>query len=361
MSGITASPRSSNPLDTSGHGSHSHLRQFHTGPTPAQASFDFPPSVTHSPVACPLAPAEAKQTPSSAGYFGFVVDPSDPSYAPHSKNNWSPASSSIRSAAARSPVPVHLEDPPTPFQKQTEILAKKLQRSRGSSKATGATEGLSEGARPALAAPTFNEGRQGVLGDDYFSSVRTASPASIGGPETESWLPQSAPNSIRQNSRLQSPTSLRLPSSRASTLPNPTKEADPALITSGQLADLIKASDKDTLLLLDVRAYKAFVGARIKTAVNLCIPTTLLKRPSFNVTKLSDTFANDQDKAKVEQWKKMKYIIVYDTDSRDISDSSALAALYTLNKFSKEGWNGSSYILKGNLTFPVFYTTIPNP
>lgn len=100
-------------------------------------------------------------------------------------------------------------------------------------------------------------------------------------------------------------------------------------------------------LLLDVRTYKLFAQSRIPTAVNLSIPTTLLKRPSFNVAKLSETFANDQDKERFSKWRSMKRIVVYDMDSKDLGDSSGMAALHTLSKFSREGWKGHAYFLAG--------------
>jgi len=281
---------------------------------------------------------ESPSQPGPAGYFGFVVDPTDPVYGTHSKKNWSPASSSIRSAAARSPLPVPLDDPPAPFQMQAEVLAQKRQihRSLGPAKIREPLLGGHKGSFSAV--PSSGKG------DDYFSAVRSSSPVKLddtGGDQP--WPPAASPGVILSPG-LASP-SLRLPS-RVASAPTPVKEL-PALISADHLADLISKCSTDTLLLLDVRTYKSFADSRVLTAVNLCIPTTLLKRPSFNVAKLSDTFANCQDKERFGRWKQMKYIVVYDADSKDASDPSALAALHTLNKFSREGWGGQACILKG--------------
>jgi protein-tyrosine phosphatase len=299
-------------------------------------------------------PSESKSS-SSAGYFGFVVDPNDPAHGHHSRKNWSPASSSIRSAAARSPLPVHLDNPPTPFQIQTEVLAQKLPRSI--TPPPGEKElirGAIKGSHASGRDVDFSPDKQLTpIGHDYFSTIRTVSPDRMEDHGDEPWPPLSAPTSLRATPALLSPLSLKLAGHRAATLPNPLKDDHPSLITPLQLSELIPSCNTNSLLLLDVRTYKLFAASRIKMAVNLCIPTTLLKRPSFNVTKLSDTFANTQDKERFGQWKKMKYIVVYDADSKDLNDSSVLAALHTLKKFSREGWDGLAYILKGAVLLPT--------
>jgi protein-tyrosine phosphatase len=70
-----------------------------------------------------------------------------------------------------------------------------------------------------------------------------------------------------------------------------------------------------------------------------------LKRPSFNLQKLQDTFTNESEKARFSQWKTSKYIVVYDAYSDEKKDASS--AVNTLKKFSSEGWKGHSYILRG--------------
>lgn len=133
---------------------------------------------------------------------------------------------------------------------------------------------------------------------------------------------------------------------RSATLPNPPREGEPVFVSVSTLSELLDGKTS-SLLLLDVRTLKVFSQSRITRAVNLCIPTTLLKRPSFNVTKLSETFAQDEDKERFAKWKDMKYIVVYDSDSQDARDAAASAPLHTLSKFIREGWKGQAYVLKG--------------
>lgn len=361
MSGVAAaplpSPRPSKSLDLAGHNSHAQTRQHHTGPTPAQLHYGFPPSTAPISLVTPSIETSVKQDVSSgspAGYFGLVLDPNDQLHAQHSKKNWSPASSSIRSAAARSPRPVQIDNPSTPFQKQAEVLSLSLARPV----ATG--DGLTNNAaEPGFLDQTDDRLRSSPRtqsSPDYFSTPRTKSPTTlngVGGP-MENWPSISAPTSLRPSPQLKSPPlALKKAHGRSSTLPNPPKEGEPNLITSTRLSELLSSMQSMHMLLLDIRTYKLYADSRIKDAVNLCIPTTLLKRPSFNVTKLSETFANDRDKDKFARWKEMEFIIVYDADSKDCCESSALAALHTLSKFSREGWKGKAYILKGLSTLSL--------
>jgi len=71
----------------------------------------------------------------------------------------------------------------------------------------------------------------------------------------------------------------------------------------------------------------------------------LLKRPSFNLQKLQDTFTNESERARFSQWEQSKFIVVYDAYSSEKKD--AMSAVNTLKKFSKEGWKGNCYILRG--------------
>lgn len=122
------------------------------------------------------------------------------------------------------------------------------------------------------------------------------------------------------------------------------------------IKEVIEKFPDSSFLLLDLRVYPQFSQSRIKGALNLCIPTTLLKRPSFNLQKLSDTFTNEEEKEKFSQWPTTEYIIMYDTASTQKKDSGP--ALNTLKKFAIEGWKGTSYILQGG--FKEFAKTYPS-
>lgn len=137
-------------------------------------------------------------------------------------------------------------------------------------------------------------------------------------------------------------------SPRLSSTSTPRRDGDPIIITPEKLSEFLAGPSTADLLLLDVRSPKLHAASRIKTAVNLCIPTTLLKRASFNIAKMSETFGDKKDQEKFGKWKSMSRIVVYDDDSTDPSDSKGLVALHTMSKFSRDGWDGKVYMLKGN-------------
>jgi len=306
--------------------------------------------------------------PSPAGYFGLVIDPNE---GQHTKHNWSSAGSSVRSTAARSPRPVQFDHLPTPFQMQSEAIALSLKHPNGhvASEPEHLSGENTEGEKigfPLGSYPSpellhhMQRERLGAMipGSTFLNGARTVSPAALDSVRetfarsNDNTHRLSLPSSpLPPNKASQDPIAQRVKGQaqgRSSTLPNPSKEGDPTLLSVAHLVELLDANTSN-LLLLDVRTYNLYAESRIERAVNLCIPTTLLKRPSFNVTKLSETFAKDEDKEKFATWKDMKYIVVYDTDFKDLKDPSTMTSLHTLNKFVREGWKGQAYVLRGKL------------
>ena len=91
-------------------------------------------------------------------------------------------------------------------------------------------------------------------------------------------------------SNLSLPTTTRGPisgnSARSQTLPPSSKVDGLSLMYPSKLVGLLSMMPKEDILLLDLRPYAAFSSSRIEGSLNLSIPTTLLKRPSFKVAKL---------------------------------------------------------------------------
>ncbi|PGH28795.1 heat shock transcription factor, other eukaryote [[Emmonsia] crescens] len=137
------------------------------------------------------------------------------------------------------------------------------------------------------------------------------------------------------------------PLQRSETSPASVDQSNVQFIAPCLCAELFKSSS-DTTLLLDVRPYPQFTQARIKGALNLCIPTTLLKRPSFNLKKLEDTFAGDEEKKRFARWQQCTRIIVYDSSTTQLKDASTL--INVLKKFTSEGWKGEPSIVRGGFT-----------
>ncbi|KAF2274130.1 tyrosine-protein phosphatase non-receptor type 6 [Westerdykella ornata] len=144
---------------------------------------------------------------------------------------------------------------------------------------------------------------------------------------------------------------------RADTLPaTPDQGSGPGpTLASPQHVVNILESAQEQVLLLDLRVSTHYAKSHINGALSLCIPTTLLKRASFNVSKLAETFKNEEDRDRFERWRSCKSIIVYDANSSHIKD--AMTCTNTLKKFINEGWTGGSYIIRGGFT--EFSATFP--
>lgn len=125
-------------------------------------------------------------------------------------------------------------------------------------------------------------------------------------------------------------------------------------VSAEHCAELLRSCQQDVML-LDVRPYAHFAKRNIKGSLNLCIPTTLLKRPSFDTHKLENTFSDESDRRNFAKWRQCRYIAVYDAATSDIKDAVPLANV--LKKFSVEGWNGEGLILLGG--FNTFSDRFP--
>ncbi|KAH8820450.1 phosphatase-like protein [Xylogone sp. PMI_703] len=163
-------------------------------------------------------------------------------------------------------------------------------------------------------------------------------------------LPYPKSESVPPSSNTPQPTS----HTRADTLPA-TLEDGPVFIPPAQLKDMLDRLPESEYLLLDLRVFPQFSQYRIRGALNLCIPTTLLKRPSFNLQKLQDTFTGEAEKERFSHWQGVSHIIVYDAASTNKRD--AVSAVNTLKKFTNEGWRGDCCILQGG--FAAFNEKYP--
>lgn len=132
---------------------------------------------------------------------------------------------------------------------------------------------------------------------------------------------------------------------RADTLPISFSTDGPTLMSAQDINELINNNLPPDLLILDVRVFAQFSQSRVSGALNLNLPTTLLKRPTYDVQRLSSTFNKSEEKSKFDQWRDAKFIIVYDANSSQLRD--ATTCVNTLKKFTKEGWEGSTLVIKG--------------
>ncbi|CAI2169123.1 2558_t:CDS:2 [Funneliformis geosporum] len=120
------------------------------------------------------------------------------------------------------------------------------------------------------------------------------------------------------------------------------------------IADSInqKQSSQNNILLLDLRPFSMFTANHIKSSLNICVPSTLLKRCSFSVDKITETLVSDLDKGIFREWTKYENIVLYDNDSDSLSESCPL--FHLCKKFKSPACKAKVGYLKGG--FAAFYS-----
>jgi tyrosine-protein phosphatase 2/3 len=312
----------------------------------------------------------------SPNYFGLTVDPAndprDSGIGP--KDNWSPPTSSIRSFTEQSPKHLPLDANPEfeAFRRQTEAnntfnlghghLAH-FSSTPGHSSLRGGlnrnTSRIDDAESDILSPRTIedNQPESSLQTPQFFNFPRQESPANIGSIGQPPPLRRRLISHVDdRHPRLSLPLNRVDPPSphikpheppyRAETLPAALEDG-PVMISSARLKDILENEGHVRFLLLDLRVAPQYSQYRIKGALNLCIPTTLLKRPSFNLVKLTDTFKIEEEKARFSTWKECECIVVYDARSTEKKD--ATSAVNSLKKFANEGWQGQPYILRGGI------------
>lgn len=162
-------------------------------------------------------------------------------------------------------------------------------------------------------------------------------------------------NSLPENRADIHPSSLRA-AHRAETLPSGFSADGPTMVSASDVHQIIKDHLPPDVLILDVRVFAQYSQSRISGALNLNLPTTLLKRATYDVERLAGTFAKPEAKSKFDQWRNASFIIVYDAHSTQLKD--AATCVHTLKKFTNEGWQGSTCIIKGG--FAAFSKACPS-
>ena len=306
----------------------------------------------------------------SPGYFGFVVGgedsvPPDSNPGNHTKQNWDFPTSQARSVAEKAQQKAVESNPDyAEFRRQSDQHAKFQLKghtlssmTRPSQSRQGSKSSVQQ-KQPSARTP-LSPGNNGAFFDNmqidddgrvpredqrsFFDIPRANSPGPMSPHLANVAEHQHARLSLPGN-RLASPPIQERKPQRAETLPLNTNEGQPTMITAQQLSDLL-TTIPEKVLVLDLRVYQQYASARVKGALNLCIPTTLLKRPSFTVQKLLDTFNNDHDRDEFEKWENCPYIVVYDANSLQLKE--AITSQNVLKKFVTEGWRGHGLIVTG--------------
>ena len=339
-------------------------------------------------------PAEKHPKTPSPNYFGFQAGSDSNTHlndSPHhSKSNWSPPSSTVRSTAAASPSVIPHDHNPeyNAFRKQSEGKAfnlgglggngnfkmnappaGKAQHGRTASRTSPTEATPKTTTAPREMPPSYSRGSSSSsleppVAELSRSPKRVLSPGSVAELEpARKGSPATFANGDSRE-RGERPTSFTQPrfklpldnlgepmgatKQKAQTICTPVaSEPDQMMVTPQHVVNLMQ-SKPENILLLDLRVSTQYAKSHISGALNLCIPTTLLKRASFNVQKLAETFQDGQQRAKFENWRNSSHIIVYDASSTQLKD--AQICVNTVKKFQSEGYEGSLRIIEGGFT-----------
>ncbi|KAI8091904.1 protein-tyrosine phosphatase-like protein [Thamnidium elegans] len=124
---------------------------------------------------------------------------------------------------------------------------------------------------------------------------------------------------------------------------------DLAPIDSKRLNQLMNQTE--TLLIIDLRSFNYFVLGRIKSAINVSIPSILLKRASYSIEKVCELIKYDDKAADhLKHWSNATHIIFYDHYSYSPSDSGNSATAILLgSKLRAAGYKGQLNYLQGGI------------
>ena len=302
---------------------------------------------------------------SSPSYFGLLIgdnasDPQDSNPGNHTRQNWDYPSSPARSVTfGPRTVPVENNHEFDEFRRQSEKGGFNLSHSnlstfsRPSQSRQSTNSNFDSPISPRAPQPKTisrdakepsEENADRMETGGYFDVPRQGSPAPMS--------PRHGAVADQQHARLSLPTNkLQTPPidvgrqvQRSETLPHDLGKDNPTMITPQQFAALFHSLPEE-LLLLDLRVYQHYATSRVQGALNLFIPTTLLKRPSFTVQKLADTFTSEGDQETFSRWRDCRYIVLYDANSTQLKD--AATSINVIKKFSTEGWKGQGIIIRG--------------
>lgn len=128
-----------------------------------------------------------------------------------------------------------------------------------------------------------------------------------------------------------------------------TSDIPPPNITAISPKELSSLLLSLSLLLVDIRAFAVYAKSRLVDAINICIPTVLLKRSSLSLENISESIVSRGDRGRFARWKEADGIVIYDTDSLRVKDSYPLTTLAA--KFLEAGFKNPMYGLIGSLLY----------
>lgn len=111
--------------------------------------------------------------------------------------------------------------------------------------------------------------------------------------------------------------------------------------------------DQQHLLLIDTRSFVHYSHLHVKGAINVSIPNTILKRPSFTLEKVLEVIVAESHRQAWAGWPHATHIILYDQASDLPEPNTAIA--YLAAKFRLADFQGKLGYLKGKLKRHAIY------
>ncbi|KAF8665084.1 hypothetical protein AX16_000552 [Volvariella volvacea WC 439] len=135
------------------------------------------------------------------------------------------------------------------------------------------------------------------------------------------------------------------PPSSSSTTASTTAQSSSSTFIPVSPHNLSPWIDDKSALIVDIRPHAPHSAARIPTSLGLSVPSTLLKRPNFPLERLAEMLSSQSARSRFLAWPKASRILVYDTDTNAIAESSNIMGL--LRKFQNSGFSGQLAWLRG--------------
>ncbi|KAG9314716.1 hypothetical protein JVU11DRAFT_5525 [Chiua virens] len=170
------------------------------------------------------------------------------------------------------------------------------------------------------------------MSNDFFSSTPSANNSAYDPDDNDNFAHAIALRFGAADLRTPRLTSDNLPP----TNPHPSIPTHPLTFSALPPSALSSCLADPFTLVLDIRPHAAHAAARLHHALSLSVPTTLLKRPLYSLSKLSLMLPSPSSRARFSNWSNASCILVYDSDSLVSPDNSVIAGL--LRKFRAEGF-----------------------
>lgn len=106
-------------------------------------------------------------------------------------------------------------------------------------------------------------------------------------------------------------------------------------------------SDKNAVLLLDMRSSASHAASSIKTSVSICVPNMLLKRAMFSLTSVMAQLTTEEEADTFSRWQRYNNIVLFDASGAIPTVSSPIILM--AQKFRKEGCSATIAYLSGKL------------